>query len=171
MNIFYKQLTVILTTVIFVGGISCSSTPSITANRASVESALQASLMSSKVPPDLEITYDDTHGLWGGTAIIIHGSGRGERRERANGGAKPEIFETAIEQKQLLELIQLLIELEAWEQQTPDRQPLADESRATLTISVDGQRSSMWEWFNEMAKKKRLIEIKAKMSEMTRATQ
>lgn len=64
-----------------------------------------------------------------------------------------------------------LIELKAWERHTPDRPPLPDESRATLTISVDGQRSSIWEGFNEMEKDKRLIRIKAKMSKMTRSNQ
>lgn len=168
-NMFYEKLAVISVTLILAAGMSGGSTSSVTANNVSVESALKASLMSGTVPPDLEITYDDTHGLWGGTTILIHGSGDGERQERTRGDAMPKVFETALQQKQLLELIKLLIELKAWEQQTPDRPPVPDESRATLTIGVDGQRSSIWEWFNEMAENKRLIRIKAKMSKMIRS--
>src|SRR5687768_5570131 len=120
----------------------------------SMENVLKAALTSGKVPLDLVITYDDVHGLWGGATIVIRGSGSGERCEWAVGGVKPEVFEKAISQKQLLELVNLLIELEAWEQQTADRQLVPDESRATLTISIGGQTSSMWERYNEMAKNK-----------------
>ncbi len=136
-----------------------------------MKNVLEAILASGTVPQDLVITYDDVHGLWGGAVISIRGSGRGERCERAVGGAKPKVFEKAISQEQLLELVDLLIELEAWEQQTPDRQWIPDESRATLNISIGGQTSSMWERCNEMAENKRLTQIKTKMSEMTGSNQ
>ncbi len=135
----------------------------------SVESALQRILTSGQVPRDLVITYDDIHGLWGGTTIIIHGDGRGEIRERERGDAKPEIFESTITQNQLLELVKLVVSLVAWEQRTADRQLVPDESRATLTISVGGQTNNMWEWVNKMEQNKRLIQIKTKMIEMTRS--
>ena len=108
------------------------------------------------------------HGLWGGTTIIVRGSGSGERRERARGEARPQVVETTVAEDQLLGLIKLLIELRAWEQQTPEREAVPDESRARLTISVGGQTSKVWEWFNEMPKNKRLIEIKGKMSEIVK---
>ncbi len=136
-----------------------------------VESALKEIIAGGQVPPDLLITYDDTHGLWEGTAIIMHGSGRAERRERAQGAAAPQVFEASILPDQLLELVKLLIESQAWEQQTPNRQPVPYESRAGLTISVGGETSSIWEWFNEMGTNRRLIQIKKKMSEMTGVTQ
>src|SRR2546423_1866667 len=131
------------------------------------ESALKAILQGGKIPPDLVITYDDMHGLWGGTGIIIRG-GRGERHERARGAAAPQTFETAISQAKLLELIKLLIEHEAWAQQTPDRMPVPDESRATLTISAGGATSTIWEWVNDLAGNARLLQIKLKMSELIR---
>lgn len=136
----------------------------------SVESALKGIIAGGQVPPDLLITYDDTHGLWGGTAIIMRGSGRGERRERPQGAAAPQVFEASVPPDQLLELVKLLIESQAWKQQTPNRQPVPDESQAALTISVGGETSSIWEWFNEMGTNRRLIQIKKKMSEMTGAT-
>jgi len=55
-NIFYGKLAAILVTVILAAGISGGSTSLITGDRASVESALKASLMSGKVPPDFQIT-------------------------------------------------------------------------------------------------------------------
>ena len=168
MNTVHDELQVVLLAVMFAGAVSCGNTASIKANRVSMEGTLKATLAGGEVPPDLVITYDDMHGLWGGTAIVIRGSGSGGRRERARGDAAPEVFETTIPREQLLELVKLLIEHEAWEQRTPDRQPVPDESRATLTVSVGGQESRVWEWYNEMAKNARLIQIKTKMKEMTR---
>lgn len=133
----------------------------------SVEGSLKRIQSGSDVPSDLTVTYDDMHGLWGGTTIVITGKGDGERRERDRGRAEPKIFHKSITPEQMLELVNLLIEHEAWEQRTPDRAPLADESRASLKIQVSGQSSSIWEWFNDMEKNKRLSIIKAKMKLLT----
>lgn len=133
---------------------------------ASVESELKASVANRKVPAGLVITYDDMHPLWGGTTIVIRGDGRRERRWRSKKESKVKVTHTTINQRQLLKFIQLLIRLRAWELLTPQRQPVADESRATLTISVNGQTSESWEWFNETSKNNRLIQIKAKMLEL-----
>ena len=144
---------------------SCQNAGLTGASRNPVEDALRTISKNRKVRPDLSITYDDMHGLWGGTTIIIRGSGISESRERARGDAKPQIFETALPEDKLLELVQLLIELRAWEQDTPERQAVPDESKASLTITVGERTSNMWEWFNDMPKNDRLIKIKTKMGE------
>ena len=133
----------------------------------SVEVALKRMVEKGVVPTDFQVTYDDMHGLWGGTTIVITGKGNGQRRERENGGADPKEFERAITREQLLELAKLLVEQKAWEQRTPEREPLPDESRSRLKIEVDGQTSGMWEWFNDMEKNERLIKIQTKMKQMT----
>lgn len=160
-------LTTILTAGILVITLSCGGTASITSNFMSVESSLKRIQTEKNVPPDLTITYDDMHGLWGGTIILIDGSGNGERRERARGDRKPKIFSKPIPKEQLMELVRLLIEQEAWEQRTPERESVPDESRATLSISVGGQSVRIWEWFNDMEKNRRLSIIKAKMKQLT----
>jgi len=144
---------------------SCQNAGVTGASRNPVEDALRTISKNRKVPPDLTITYDDMHGLWGGTTIIIRGSGIGESRERERQDAKPRIVESVLSEDKLLELVQLLIELKAWEQDTPARQPMPDESRARLTITVGERTSNMWEWFNDMSKNDRLIKIKSKMGE------
>jgi hypothetical protein len=144
---------------------SCQNAGLTGVRRNPVEDALKTISKNRKVPPDLTITYDDMHGLWGGTTTIIRGSGIGELRERARGDAKPQIVETAVPEDKLLELVQLLIELRAWEQDTPERQAVPDESKASLTITVGERTSNMWEWFNDMSKNDRLIKIKSKMVE------
>lgn len=133
----------------------------------SVESTLKLILEKSDIPADLQITYDDMHGLWGGTSILITGNGTAERRERERGNSEPENFERSVTREQLLELVKLLIEHKAWEQRTPARDPVPDESRASLRIQVDGKTSQIWEWFNDMDKNDRLIKIKTRMKQLT----
>jgi hypothetical protein len=162
-----KTFESFLLLIILAGSAACVDNALTTKNHMSVEETLKRIRSASDVPPDLQITYDDMHGLWGGTTIIITGKGDGERRERDRGRAEPKTFNKTITPEQMLELVNLLIEHKAWEQRTPDRAPLADESRASLRIQVSGQSSSIWEWFNDMEKTKRLSIIKAKMKQLT----
>jgi len=130
---------------------------------ASVERELKASIANRKVPAGLVITYDDMHPLLGGTIIVIRGDGGVERRVRLRKESKARVIQNNITQLQILELIQQLIRLKAWEQHTPNRRPVPDESRATLTINVDGQTSESWEWFNDISKNNRLVQVREKM--------
>lgn len=163
----HGALKAVLLTVLFACLGSCGGNASIRSNTMSVEATLKRIQAGTEVPSDLQIIYDDMHGLWGGTNIVISGKGSGERRERARGNSEPEIFATSVTSEQLLELVKLLIEHKAWEQRTRDRDPVPDESRASLRIHVNGQTSDVWEWFNDMQKNKRLSIIKAKMKQMT----
>ena len=117
-------------------------------------------LATSTVPADLAITYDDMHGLWGGATITVRGDGSVERHTKALGAPAAQVRHTTIDQQMLLDLVRLLVQLDAWEQRIPDRPPVADESRASLTISVNGVASRIWEWFNDLAAKNRLVQIK-----------
>ena len=134
----------------------------------SIESDLKVILDTKKIPPELSITYDDMHGLWGGTKITITGAGSGEIQERDRGHEQPQISKSTLEQEQLLELVKLIIDLKAWEQRTPERKPAADESRATLTINTGAHSTTTWEWFNDMEMNRRLIQIKTKMTGMVK---
>ena len=126
----------------------------------SVENELKAIITHNRVPADLTITYDDIHGLWGGITIIIHGDGRLERQKKSPGSSEAMITRKRIDRHKLIELVRLLVKLRAWDQVTADRPPKPDESRANLTISVKGSRSSIWEWYNEMQSNNHLIQIR-----------
>lgn len=136
------------------------------ANR-SVEDGLKSIIAAGKVPSNFEVRYDDMHALWGGTTITVRGNGIGERRERLRGQTGARVIETRISQGQLVAFIRLLVALRAWEQRTPDRQAVPDESRATLVINIDGRTSRMWEWFNEMSQNARLSRIRDSMVMLT----
>jgi hypothetical protein len=125
-----------------------------------MKDTLTTILATSAVPADLVITYDDMHGLWGGTTITICGDGSVERYTKARGAAVAQTSHTMIDQQMLLDLVRLLVQLEAWEQRIPDRPLVPDESRASLTISVNGGASRIWERFNDLAANNRLVQIK-----------
>ena len=65
-----------------------------------------------------------------------------------------------MEERELVDFVGLLVELEAWEQRTEDEQPVAGESRARLTISVGRSSCSVWERAVEMRDNDRLLRIK-----------
>jgi hypothetical protein len=126
-----------------------------------MEAELNEILASQRVPADLSITYTDMHPLWGGCMLTVRGDGHLERQISGRGATAPSISKMQIGEHELLGLVRLLIELSAWEQHTADRLPAPDESRAHLTISLKGEVSRMWEWYNEMRANNGLIRIKA----------
>jgi hypothetical protein len=125
-----------------------------------MESELKRILASGQVPADLSITYDDMHGLWGGSILTVRGDGWLERQTRPRGAPMSASSKKQIGEQELLEVVRLLVELSAWKQRTLATPPIPDESRAQLTISLKGNTSQVWERFNEMPANDRLIRIK-----------
>jgi hypothetical protein len=125
-----------------------------------MEDDLKAILATRQVPADLSITYDDMHGLWGGSTLMVRGDGRLERQVRPRGAQAPGSSKKQIGKHELLDLVRLLVDLSAWEQRTPDNPPVPDENRSYLTISLKGKTSLVWERYNDMPANERLIRIK-----------
>lgn len=125
-----------------------------------MEHELEDILASRWVPVDLIVTYDDMHGLWGGSLLTVRGDGWLEGQVRQRGAQAPTSSKTRVSQSDLLDLVRLLLELRTWEQRTPDAVPVPDESRAYLTINLKGNTGLVWERFNEMQANSRLIRIK-----------
>jgi hypothetical protein len=135
--------------------------------RRDVEKALRAMATGDRAASDVSVVYDDMHGFWGGVTIVLSGSGSYERTQRARGANAPQVITTAsVDARQVRALAGLLLELRAWEQETPDRPPFQDENRATLTIRVADTKVSIWEWYNDLAKNGRLIRIRDRMLEL-----
>ena len=107
------------------------------------------------------VTYDDIHGLHGGLSITIFGDGKVEQH-----AVRTEIREARqVSRPDLSRIVSLLRELKAWEQLTPERKPIPDESRARLTIRCRGSETTIWEWYNDMTKNARMARVKALMIE------
>ncbi len=125
-----------------------------------MENELKSIIATNIVPTDLTITYDDMHGLWGGTTITVRGDRTMQTRSRKTGAAEAEISRKHIDERELVNLIKLLIELRGWEQVTAEAQPVAGESRAWLTLNLNDGSTRVWERVNDMAANSRLIRIK-----------
>ena len=108
------------------------------------------------------LTYDDVHGLHGGLTLTIHGDGRVEQQAVRIQTREPR----DVNKRDLEELLGLLRELKAWEQRTPERQAVPDESIASLTTRCGGDAVRIWEWYNEMAANARIGRVHDLMSRL-----
>ena len=127
-----------------------------------IEAHLEALSLGKGDLTKLTVIYDDLHGLHGGLTLQIDGTGKVQQQAVSKKGVseKAGTPKDSIANKVLMELVKLLIEQEAWEQRTPDRQPVPDESRARLTITYGEDSVTIWEWYNDMKENQRLIKIK-----------
>jgi hypothetical protein len=130
------------------------------ADPAAVKAGLQGILDGKVDRSKLSVSYDDLHGLHGGLRLRISGDGKVAREAvRVDVGEAKE----KVDAKDLDELLKLLVHHQAWEQRVPERPPVPDESRARLEIRVGDASVTIWEWFNDLSKNKRLGEIRERM--------
>ena len=118
---------------------------------------------------DLMIIYSDMHGLWGGVTITLSTDGAYERLERKRGAGVPDVIRSTVVPAHVRDVVRLLIEIKAWEQRTPERVPVPDESSATLTLRAGGVEASIWEWQNDLAKNARLARVRGLLLELAEA--
>jgi len=133
-----------------------------------MENELNTIVATNIVPPELTITYDDMHSLWGGTTITVRGDGAMETRTREIGAHEAQLSRKQIDERELINLIRLLIEVRAWEQVTAEASPVPDESRATLMLDLVDNSTRVWERVNEMAANNRLVQIKSLLEILAR---
>ncbi len=127
-----------------------------------VERTLRAAAGGAEIPADLVVRYSDMHGMHGGTTISLTADGKVESRTVDPRTGLSERRGT-IPPDSVRAVIQLLVELAAWEQRTPPRRPVPDESAAGLTIRAGGEEARIWEWYNEMGTNARLSRVLARL--------
>lgn len=108
------------------------------------------------------VTYDDLQGIHGGLILTIHGDGRVEQRVVRTQAGEPR----KVSRPDLERLVTLLREVQSWEQRTPARPPIPDESTSRLTVQCGGAEASIWEWYNDMPKNARIIRVRDLMTEI-----
>jgi hypothetical protein len=126
-----------------------------------VARSLEAFLADRLPAETLEITYTDLHGLWGGLRLTVHGTGRVEQEAVRLKETPPNPRQLSPDEVRVI--VQLLLDLSAWEQKTPDRSPQPDESRARLFIKAGPGQSMIWEWFNDLQKTDRIVRVREKI--------
>jgi hypothetical protein len=127
----------------------------------SVVEALNAYQEGHLEPGELLITYSDLHPLHGGLEINVDGLGHVQQEALWEEVKEPEDLTL----EEMVQLVNLIIDLEAWKQIVPERTPLPDESRAILWIQAGESESQMWEWYNDMFGNNRLIQIREMMKQ------
>ena len=109
---------------------------------------------------NLTIMYSDMHRLWGGVTVTLSTNGAYERLERAQGAIVPELVRRTVTTDQVQEVIGLLLDTRAWEQQSLQRTPIPDEVLATLMLKCGDIASSIWELYNNLERNNRLIRVR-----------
>lgn len=117
---------------------------------------------------NLTIIYSDMHGLWGGVTVTLSTSGAYEILERPRGAIVPELLRKTITPEQVQEVLSLLLETRAWEQQSLERMPLPDEARAALTLRTGDLEASIWELYNNLEKNGRLVRVRRLLLELAK---
>jgi hypothetical protein len=115
---------------------------------------------AERATQNLTIIYSDMHGLWGGATITLSTSGAYELLERPRGAIVPDMVRKTITLAQIQEVLRLLLEIRAWEQQSLERMPMPDEARATLTLRTGDLEASTWELYNNLEKNGRLVRVR-----------
>jgi hypothetical protein len=109
---------------------------------------------------NLGIVYSDMHSLWGGVTITLLTSGVYECLMRPREILVPSLVRKTVTAAQIQEVVQLLLELQVWEQQKLERVPMADEARATLILRTGDVETSIWELYKNLERNRRIIQVR-----------
>lgn len=120
-----------------------------------IEASLRAFLAQTLPGEQLRVMYSDLHPLWGGLRITVRGDGHVEQTARQMD--VPPVSDIAPED--VKEIVRLLLDIRAWEQQQEERPAVPDESRAYLAITAGKEHSEIWEYFNDMEKNERIVRV------------
>lgn len=128
----------------------------------SVSSSLRDAEDSGSAPAGMTVVYDDHSAGFGGERIELDAEGvLTLRRFRPALGGEPEVAETVRGQlapERRVELIALLVEIEAWKQHEMPETSIND-ARASLELRVGSDRSRIWEWTEDLEANQRISRV------------
>lgn len=133
-----------------------------------VAAALTAMAAGGEIPADLVVTYDDMHGMWGGTTITLSGNGDYRLDEVNPSAGQSRSLRGRVPAADVRALTALLVEAEAWRQVTPPRTAVPDESRAYLRVRAAGGEVTIWEWYNEVPRNGRIGLVRDRLTTLGR---
>jgi hypothetical protein len=146
-----------------------------------IATGLRTAAERRDVPPGLVVVFDDHEGPWGGDRIEVYGDGR-VRRFRVRPGFRPAVVaperslassdrepEAAlgppdeagtVSEAALLRLVDVLVEIEAWEQGAPESVARVQAGKARLTVRIDAARREVWEYAEDVPTQDRLLRVR-----------
>lgn len=127
-----------------------------------VQPRLETAARAREVPGDLVVVYDDHHPRWGGVRITVGGDGQlaAERWRPNQPEDAPDTWSGEVPEPALRQLVRLLVDLRAWEQEAEEDDTRIDDARARLEVRVGSERSSIWEWANDLQANGRIVRVK-----------
>ncbi|NOY91539.1 MAG: hypothetical protein GXP55_10085 [Deltaproteobacteria bacterium] len=138
---------------------------------------------AGRVPRDLRVTWDDHAAAWGGRRIEVRGDGavlvtrfrpsmlpasgapEASLGQESSAGGEV-VFRGALDPADLLPLLDLLSELDAWEQRPSRGAAPMDTSRATLRVRVGDAESQVWEYSSDLLTAHRLIRAREALTNL-----
>lgn len=134
--------------------LSCTANPS-----SSVERVLRGVVGGEPVPAGFSVTYTELQPPHASLSLSIHADGTVAQQAVGEPVGQPR----AVTPWEWRKLAALIVVRKLWQQQTPERAPGNDEGRATLTLRCGEQVSEVWEWQGDLAKNRRLIQVREAM--------
>ncbi len=141
-----------------------------------IADALRDARAAAEPPATLEVRWEERGGTaLGAREIVVHGDGRVELSvwrpgfasgdPTSSGRPSGRADRTAVHRAsaaQVRELIELLLELEAWDQQVDDDlpDPSLDRGRAWLKLRVGAASSEVWEHHADLEATGRLVRVR-----------
>lgn len=131
-----------------------------------IQSPLETAVDQRSVPESLVVVYDDYHPRWGGRRIVVKGDRSLEvERWRPNQPENaPDRFSGTIPESALMDLVRLLVAIEAWDQRVEDDDTRIDDAKARLEVRIGGERRAIWEWANDLQANGRIVRIQQHLS-------
>lgn len=146
---------------------SASSDVEADLSAAAMREQLERLLAAAPSPDELEVVYSDMHAFHGGETFTVKGNVLSGRYLFPNDVSPSQVEPPPITMtaQQLRALVQLLLEIEAWEQRAPEREAVLDESAATLSIKIGSLESYIWEWYNDLSGANRIVRVQQLLEE------
>jgi hypothetical protein len=138
-----------------------------------VEGRLEHAGERGQVPSDLEVVYDDHDRQWGGERITLRGDGTLEIERWRPGQPEDEpplVRQAQLAAEEVLAVVRLLVELDAWEQRVEEENGRVDERKATLTVRTGGASERVWEWASDLELTDRVVRVKQRLLRLAGGT-
>jgi hypothetical protein len=124
---------------------------------------------SGSAPTGLRVVYDDYEREQGGDRIELKGDGslRGDRWRPGETEGEGRYWEGRVPESSVAALVRLLIEIRAWEQEAEEEPARLEARRATLTIEIGGDRSTIWEYASDLESRGRIHQVKTHLDALS----
>jgi hypothetical protein len=134
-----------------------------------IADGLENAHQSGSPPAGLRVVYDDYEPERGGDRIELRGDGslRGDRWRPGEAEGEGRYWEGRVPERSVEALVQLLVEIRAWKQEAEEEPARLEDRRATLTIEIGDERSSIWEYASDLESRGRIHRVKTHLEALS----